>query len=335
MITRTLKKTWLFVLASAVLGVPDAGAQCPDGMVTAPASLLANGDFSLGAAGIVSEYEYVARHDYLPGGFYSVVKDAQAIHRGFAACRSDHTGSNGNMLTVNGTNVEDMIVWQTSVDVKPDTTYFFSTWVAHVTLPDLNPARLRFSINGAGLGAPFDASGEPCAWRQFFTTWSSGSAEKATISIVNKNLVLDGNDFALDDITFYECVGTDLTRQLEGGLGPGQVIELRNVFFDTDEHSLRSDSYPELDRLRDFLMDDPELEIVVAGHTDDVGSEEYNRELALNRAKAVCAYLRSAGIDEKRCGFVGWGETRPVDSNQTYEGRQKNRRVELSLAGGE
>ncbi len=318
------------LLVSLLSAVPAARAQCPGGLVTGTVSLVENGAFSSDNSGFTSAYRYVARHHDLPGGHYSVVTDPRAVHRGFATC-PDHTGANGKMLAVNGTNVTDSVVWQQSVKVKPETTYYFSNWVAHITLPGLSPAKLQFSINGAGLDEPFVASDEPCLWKQFYTTWHSGSAREATISIVNQNTELHGNDFALDDVTFFECTGTDLAGRLDRGVEPGEVIALRKVFFDTDQTAIRPGSFPEIERLAHFLRGRPELKISVAGHTDATGSSDHNGELSIGRAKAVCEALQARGIQAVRCAFRGFGSSRPIDSNETYEGRQKNRRVEFSV----
>jgi OOP family OmpA-OmpF porin len=73
------------------------------------------------------------------------------------------------------------------------------------------------------------------------------------------------------------------------------------------------------------------MKVRIAGHTDNIGSEEYNQRLSEARAKAVYEYLISRGISADRLSYIGYGESRPIDTNETSEGRQNNRRVELEI----
>jgi gliding motility-associated-like protein len=104
------------------------------------------------------------------------------------------------MMMVNGSPMADVEVWKTTVPVVPNTNYAFSTWICSISVP--NPAQLSFSINGKSIGNLITASLPPCNWVQYYTVWNSGNSTSATISIVNKNTILFGNDFALDDISF-------------------------------------------------------------------------------------------------------------------------------------
>jgi OmpA-OmpF porin, OOP family len=111
----------------------------------------------------------------------------------------------------------------------------------------------------------------------------------------------------------------------------GQVFRLNNVFFDFDKFDLRSESSVELDRVVQFLKEYPTVEIEMSAHTDSKGSDEYNRTLSENRAKSVKNYILSKGIPESRIVSIGYGETKPVASNDTDDGRQMNRRVEFKI----
>ncbi len=110
-------------------------------------------------------------------------------------------------------------------------------------------------------------------------------------------------------------------------------VILKNIFFETASAELRNESVTELKKLLQFLNDYPDLRIQINGHTDNVGSEEDNRQLSGNRAKAVYTYLNENGIDNMRLQFKGYGETQPIDSNETPEGRQNNRRTEFEVVG--
>lgn len=113
----------------------------------------------------------------------------------------DHTTGTGNMLMVNGDPTPGITVWKTqSIAVTPNTNYAFSVWVQSIYYA--NPANLQFSINGVTLGNPVNASPNTCSWNQFFTVWNSGNNTTVTISLINQNTFVEGNDFALDDISF-------------------------------------------------------------------------------------------------------------------------------------
>ncbi|MBU3740957.1 MAG: OmpA family protein [Candidatus Kapabacteria bacterium] len=109
------------------------------------------------------------------------------------------------------------------------------------------------------------------------------------------------------------------------------AIRLNNVFFDTGKWELRPESFPELDRLTDFMRTNAQMEIHVSGHTDDVGKDADNLALSKKRAEAVRAYVVEKGIDGLRLSSEGYGETKPLSPNTTDDGRQRNRRVEFTI----
>ena len=104
-----------------------------------------------------------------------------------------------------------------------------------------------------------------------------------------------------------------------------------NIYFVTGSYKLLSKSYKGLNEVIAIMKDKPETKLNIDGHTDNVGTDEYNQTLSENRANAVKAYFVSKGIDEGRLIAAGHGETSPVADNNTAEGRQKNRRVEMKL----
>ncbi|CAN5674093.1 OmpA family protein [soil metagenome] len=114
----------------------------------------------------------------------------------------------------------------------------------------------------------------------------------------------------------------------------GQVVRLNNVFFDFDKSDLRPESFAELDRVVQLLSENPAIEIAIGAHTDSKGSDEYNLKLSSDRAASVMQYLLSKDIAGGRISSQGFGETKPVDTNDTDEGRQMNRRVEFTIVKG-
>ena len=111
----------------------------------------------------------------------------------------------------------------------------------------------------------------------------------------------------------------------------GQVVRLNNVFFDFDKYFLRPESFLELDRVVKLLNENPAIEIEMSAHTDAKGSDEYNYTLSDNRARSVTEYILSKGISPNRIRSKGYGETKPVATNETDDGRQLNRRVEFTI----
>ena len=111
----------------------------------------------------------------------------------------------------------------------------------------------------------------------------------------------------------------------------GSTIILRNIFYETDRYLLKEGSKTELNKLVDLLRQNPGLHVEISGHTDNVGTEEYNLELSRNRAEAVTEYLESQGISPERIIAKGYGYREPVADNDTPEGRAENRRTELKV----
>jgi outer membrane protein OmpA-like peptidoglycan-associated protein/tetratricopeptide (TPR) repeat protein len=111
----------------------------------------------------------------------------------------------------------------------------------------------------------------------------------------------------------------------------GAKVIMKNVFFETDSFDLMETSKVELNNLIDLLEKNHSVEIEIGGHTDNVGKHEYNITLSENRAKSVITYLTENGIAADRLSFKGYGETQPVDTNETEAGRANNRRTEFKV----
>ncbi len=109
----------------------------------------------------------------------------------------------------------------------------------------------------------------------------------------------------------------------------GDTIVMENLFFDNDRTNIRHISDQTLDELADLLQRHPTAHITLIGHTDNVGSAEYNQRLSEGRVKSVKAELVKRGIDADRINTIGKGESEPVADNSTAEGRAENRRVEI------
>ncbi|HEY4654361.1 MAG TPA: OmpA family protein [Cyclobacteriaceae bacterium] len=135
---------------------------------------------------------------------------------------------------------------------------------------------------------------------------------------ITEDRTIDVRDFNLENIK-VTAIAEDVT------------VVMNNVFFDFDKAELKPESHPELNRIVSLMMERIGMEIEVAGHTDAMGPESYNQGLSQRRARAVVTYLSENGIDMRRLKVVYFGESKPVDDNETEEGRTKNRRVEFKI----
>lgn len=118
----------------------------------------------------------------------------------------------------------------------------------------------------------------------------------------------------------------DLTLQK---LEPGKTIQLKNIYFEFDKDELMPRSFVELNKLLKIMRENPKLVIEIVGHTDSLGNDDYNLELSHRRAKSVLNFLLEQKISRSRLRSHGEGESRPIASNDTDEGRAQNRRVEF------
>lgn len=112
---------------------------------------------------------------------------------------------------------------------------------------------------------------------------------------------------------------------------PKKEISLKWVYFDFDKYALTPKAKATLDEAAAILKENPSLLVELAGHTDAIGTDSYNKALSEKRSKAVFDYLVSKGIAASRLKMVAFGEAKPVAPNNTDEGRAKNRRVELRI----
>ena len=109
------------------------------------------------------------------------------------------------------------------------------------------------------------------------------------------------------------------------------ALATRAIRFETGKATLKTSSYSILDRVASILQRYPNYRVSIAGHTDSVGDGGKNLQLSEERAKSCFNYLLSKGLDATRMSFIGFGETQPISSNSTKEGRRLNRRVEFNL----
>jgi OmpA-OmpF porin, OOP family len=146
---------------------------------------------------------------------------------------------------------------------------------------------------------------------------------------ISENQNLDLKDFKKDGVVSNKDI---LLAPIElATVEPDATIVLNNIFFDFNKAVLKSESFPELNRIIDLMNQKSTMQVELAGHADATGPENYNLILSEQRAKAVGKYLTGKGIATERIAVVFYGESKPIDTNATPEGRKKNRRVEFKI----
>lgn len=113
----------------------------------------------------------------------------------------------------------------------------------------------------------------------------------------------------------------------------GLVVNMSDVLFDSGKFTLRPQAREKLSKISGIVLAYPSLKLAVEGNTDSVGTEEFNQKLSENRAESVRTYLTAQGVPADSTTAAGFGKTRPIASNDTADGRQQNRRVELVVSG--
>jgi outer membrane protein OmpA-like peptidoglycan-associated protein len=113
----------------------------------------------------------------------------------------------------------------------------------------------------------------------------------------------------------------------------GLVVNMSDVLFDTGKYSLRPIAREKLAKVAGIVSGHPGLRLAVEGHTDSVGGDDYNQTLSEQRGGSVRDYLTQQGMAPTAVTSRGFGKTQPVASNDTAQGRQQNRRVEIVISG--
>lgn len=155
-------------------------------------------------------------------------------------------------------------------------------------------------------------------------------SERVQIIEVPTGLTDSDGDGVVDEKD--HCPGTPAGTRVDGeGCPLEKVIALNGVTFEFNKERLRPDAQTILDGASEILKRYPDMNVEVAGHTDNVGPDAYNQQLSERRADAVRTYFIEHGIPGEQMTIHGYGEAEPVADNETEEGRERNRRVELRI----
>lgn len=148
------------------------------------------------------------------------------------------------------------------------------------------------------------------------------------ITVDNPSYLFHSENVDIPNLNSFDVLYKNIKLQK---VSVGTQIVLRNIFFDTGKADLRKESKSELERIFKFLKEKSGIKVEIAGHTDNVGTDENNKILSENRAQSVVDYLIKAGISSERLQARGYGESLPIATNDTDEGRQQNRRTVMEI----
>jgi outer membrane protein OmpA-like peptidoglycan-associated protein/Tol biopolymer transport system component len=263
----------------------------------------------------------------------------------------------GNQLGVNWSSVENLGAPINSpsdeyffVSIPNSKTSYFCSDRAgnqdiYIAYPNPFPPEALITVQGRVLDAK---SGRPVAAEITVTDLSSGEVV-ANYRTDDRNgdyyvILTKGRRYSITaeapDYIFYSeeysippsAEGKNLNNDIRLNRTSGGSTRLL-VFFDYDKSELKDESKPDLNRAINFLKQNPTVRVEIAGHTDSVGSQAYNKKLSQDRAEAVRTYLTQGGIDQTRMIAHGYGEEQPISDNGTEDGRARNRRVEMRVLG--
>ena len=145
-------------------------------------------------------------------------------------------------------------------------------------------------------------------------------AEKEGYMFYSRNIYRDNLSLSKDGFLIIELEKVK----------PGTFV-LENIFFEKSKSGLKKSSLVELNKVLKLLQITPDLKIEISGHTDSDGNDDFNLELSINRAKAVVNWLIENNISKDRLSFKGYGETKPLEENNSMSNKAKNRRTELTI----
>lgn len=151
-----------------------------------------------------------------------------------------------------------------------------------------------------------------------------------TSASLPENIADDDKDGVINIRDF--CQNTILGAKVDNDGCPTQSTHLQSinleVLFDTGKFDVKPMYYPEIQKLADFMNANPNTTVIIEGHTDSVGDDKDNIELSRNRANAIAlVVIRQFGVSRDRIRGIGFGESRPIATNDTAQGREQNRRV--------
>ncbi|MEO9965560.1 MAG: OmpA family protein [Reichenbachiella sp.] len=201
---------------------------------------------------------------------------------------------------------------------------------------------LRGTVTNADTGAPISANIKLYKLNdeKYFSKLSSDKETGAYTVVLSESnqygLYVTAQGFLFKDFSFsFEDIDQFDQNLLDIKLEPvkvGAITVLGNIFFDFNEFSLQRTSMSELKEVYNFLRQNPNVKVEISGHTDNIGSAEYNMELSTKRAKSVYDFLIFKRIRPEQISYVGYGQDKPIVPNDNLENQSKNRRIEFKIS---
>jgi len=144
--------------------------------------------------------------------------------------------------------------------------------------------------------------------------------------------VINNKEYKFDNIIYIDDTQNISSAEISLQIDLYEsIIELKNLNFESAKYDIKQKYYTDLNDIFGYLKQEKNINIEIAGHTDNVGEEAYNQKLSNDRALSVKSFLVQKGIDSKRIKCVGYGEQQPIADNSTEFGREKNRRIEIRI----
>ncbi len=224
-------------------------------------------------------------------------------------------------------DTQDQLIASVAEPVK-ETTLSSAVLLLKGVIKDENgrPVPARIIIKDVNTGKiVYTTSADPSTG-SYVVTLPTGKNYAMTIS--KDGYMFHSENYNLIDEHSYKEKNSDIVlKKIE----VNRTVTLKNIFFDLGSDRIRPSSYAELDEVVKFMKENPGIKVEIAGHTDNIGSREFNLSLSQKRAENVANYLISKGISRDRIVAKGYGFDKPIASNDTEEGRAKNRRVEFKI----
>lgn len=224
----------------------------------------------------------------------------------------------------NAVGSTDIVRIKLEQDVQPDPVVLITGKVLNAK--DNSPLEANIAYNGLLDGVNYGIARTNPATGEYKIVLPYG--KKYDFSANAANFIGISETMDLTEIGDYQEIVRDLYLV---PIEVGSIVRLNNIFFETGKSELREESFNELNRVVELLNQNPNMTIELSGHTDNVGNDAFNKKLSQDRADACKAYLVKQGIGESRLKSVGYGEDKPIASNETAEGQAQNRRVEFTI----
>jgi outer membrane protein OmpA-like peptidoglycan-associated protein len=218
---------------------------------------------------------------------------------------------------------EDIFRMKLPEEVKPDPVVLVSGKVINAKTNEPIAANIVYQLLPSGKEMGTAVSNGADGYKIILPFGNNYSFNASAVGYIAVNENMD-----LTNLKEYKEIKKDLYLV---PIEVGQTVRLNNIFFETGKADLLPASFVELDNLVKILTDNPNIEIEIEGHTDNVGSDASNLTLSKNRSKSVYDYLVSKGVNAERLKSNGYGKSKPIATNDTDEGKAQNRRVQFTI----